>query len=594
MKTIPKLSVASDYTIHKVFIDTFVVMFVSELSMSLNNITDGLMVSNFLGPQMLAGHSMVSPYFGMVAIISGLLATGMQISVSKHIGKGEFKKADNIFTASMLTCIGICLFVTVVCFFAKDGFASLFGAKPEDPALFEIVREYASGLVTGTIPLACNCVLLPVLQINGNKSIAKYTLILITIANIVFNYFSIFVFDLGMFGIGLGTSLSQWLGFIIYLIPFARKKQMCKFRLTGIRPSLLKDVLIFGLPKATVRICNTLRPLLINRWILYLATGTAMSAVGLNNNIRDFFRIPETAIALSVMLIAGVFYSEKDKLSLQKLVRISMHYNVAINVVLAAIIFIFAPLLASVYVETGSQVHTMAVTCLRWTSAGLFFYAANEYFMDFLLGTGRHKSVHLLTFLERFVYAVLAALVLGKIFGINGVFASFSVAEMCFTVHILIMVGVKNRRFPKTLTDFMLLPKGFDFSPDTALEFSIHDLDEVVGVSRKVDAFCRERNVDARRTFYAALCTEELAANILQHGFKDGKKHSLSIRLLYINDELILRLRDNCRLFDIREKYDSIDNKDVTANIGIRLVMKTAKDVTYINTLNLNTTIIKI
>jgi hypothetical protein len=47
-------------------------------------------------------------------------------------------------------------------------------------------------------------------------------------------------------------------------------------------------------------------------------------------------------------------------------------------------------------------------------------------------------------------------------------------------------------------------------------------------------------------------------------------------------------------LFNIREKYDSADRKDVTKNIGIRLVMQMAKDVMYINTLSLNTTIIKI
>ena len=66
------------------------------------------------------------------------------------------------------------------------------------------------------------------------------------------------------------------------------------------------------------------------------------------------------------------------------------------------------------------------------------------------------------------------------------------------------------------------------------------------------------------------------------------------IRVLIVNDDLILRFRDSCRLFDIRERYDSVDQKDITKNIGIRMVMRVAKDVMYMNTLNLNTTIIKI
>lgn len=594
MKKLIKFSEFSDHTINKVFIDTFIVMFISELSASVANVTDGLMVSNFLGEKMLAGHSMVSPFFGLVAIISGLLATGTQVSISKLIGKGEFKKADSVFTFSVIICTTLSLLFTIACLVFGNAFASFFGASYEDAELFNIVKSYLAGLSTGTIPLTLNCVLLPVMQINGDKKRAKYGLIITTVANCLFNYLSIFIFDLGIFGVGLGTSLSQWVCLIICLLHFTKKKLLCKFRIKGINLLTIKDVLIYGFPKATVRICNTLRPLIINRWILYLSTSSAMSAVGLNNSIRDFFRIPETAVALAVMLIAGVFYSEQDKHSLQKLVKMSLFFNISLNLFLSAVIFIFAPQLASIYVEPSTEVHMMAVICLRWSAMGLIFYALNEYFMDFILGTGRHKLVHICTFFERFVYACACALLLGMIFGIKGVFASFSVSEICFTVHVLITICIKNKRFPKNITDCMMLPEGFEISPDMTLEFSVTKLEQVTEVSQKIESFCKKRNVDKKRTMYASLCAEELVSNIVKHGFSDEKKHNIYIRVIYSNDDLIMRIRDDCKLFDIREKYDTIDNKDITSNIGIRLVMKMAKDVTYVNSLNMNTTIIKI
>ena len=110
----------------------------------------------------------------------------------------------------------------------------------------------------------------------------------------------------------------------------------------------------------------------------------------------------------------------------------------------------------------------------------------------------------------------------------------------------------------------------------------------------KVMEFCQKRDVDHRKAYFAALCTEEMASNIVQYGFDGKKNQSLMIRVVVTDDDLILRFRDSCKLFNIREKYQSDDHKDVTKNIGIRLVMKMAKDVMYINTLNLNTTIIKI
>ena len=140
----------------------------------------------------------------------------------------------------------------------------------------------------------------------------------------------------------------------------------------------------------------------------------------------------------------------------------------------------------------------------------------------------------------------------------------------------------------------MLLPEDFEPKQDMIFDCSVCSMEEAVGISKKVMDFCQERGVDERRTYFVALCTEEMATNIVRHGFVSGKQQSLMIRLVVSNGELILRFRDSCRLFNIREKYDSVDQKDMTSNIGLRIVMRMATDVTYVNTLKLNTTIIKI
>ncbi|MBQ1207461.1 MAG: ATP-binding protein [Lachnospiraceae bacterium] len=584
----------SDSVLHKLFWDSFWVMLASELSVAVSRLIDSLMVSNFLGTEMFAAQSLVSPFFGLIAIASGLMATGAQVVVSKSIAKGQFNEADQAFSLALLIGLIIAVVTSAACFLFGDLISEIFGASREEPELFAAAKAYLTGLSAGTIPLTLNVILTPILQINGDRKRVKSTMFLITGVNIIFNSLSIFVFDLGMLGIGLATSIAEWCGMVVYLLHFRKRNIMCHIRMRGMQLRVIKDVLVIGFPKATVRVCNTLRPLLINRWIMFLSTSAAMSAVGINNNIRDFFRIPETAIALAIMLIAGTFYGEQDKKSLKNVVRISMTYNVLINVALSVILFAFAPYLVAVYEKTGTEAYSMALICIRWTSMGLIFYAVNEYFMDFMLGTGRHKYVHVFTFFERFIYAIVCAYVLGLIFGIKGVFASFSIAELCFTVHILVHVWVKNKKWPKELEQFMLLPADFEPEPDMILDCSVCSIEEVTGISKIVMDFCRERHIDRRRAYFAALCTEEMAANIVQHGFVPEKQQSLMIRVVVVNDDLILRFRDSCRLFNIREKYDSADRKDVTKNIGIRLVMGMAKDVMYVNTLNLNTTIVKI
>jgi anti-sigma regulatory factor (Ser/Thr protein kinase) len=80
-----------------------------------------------------------------------------------------------------------------------------------------------------------------------------------------------------------------------------------------------------------------------------------------------------------------------------------------------------------------------------------------------------------------------------------------------------------------------------------------------------------------------------MAGNIVTHGFsKDAKKHSVDIRVIHKGDEIILRMRDNCKAFDPASRAKIMEQDDAGKNVGIRLVYKIAKDVSYQNLLGLN------
>ncbi|MBQ7678048.1 MAG: hypothetical protein IJT32_07420, partial [Lachnospiraceae bacterium] len=78
------------------------------------------------------------------------------------------------------------------------------------------------------------------------------------------------------------------------------------------------------------------------------------------------------------------------------------------------------------------------------------------------------------------------------------------------------------------------------------------------------------------------------------HGFADGKKHFLNVRVLFKKGGWIIRMRDDCRLFSPKE-YEKIHHGDEPeANSGIRMVYKMVKDIQYFNTLKLNNILIRI
>ena len=85
-----------------------------------------------------------------------------------------------------------------------------------------------------------------------------------------------------------------------------------------------------------------------------------------------------------------------------------------------------------------------------------------------------------------------------------------------------------------------------------------------------------------------------MAGNVIEHGFSDGKPHRMEVRVLVKDGQYTLRVRDDCALFDLKEKaaHWAPDPEHPESNIGIRLIMASCTDVNYSCAMNTNNLII--
>ena len=153
----------------------------------------------------------------------------------------------------------------------------------------------------------------------------------------------------------------------------------------------------------------------------------------------------------------------------------------------------------------------------------------------------------------------------------------------------------KNGHFPRNMEQLLTIPEGFGASGDERIDIEVNEMPDVLNVSSQVIDFCKSRGIDDRRAHFAGLALEEMAGNIVTHGFtSDSGKHYIDIRVIHDNDDVILRLRDNCRSFDPLERTKVIDSEDKTKNVGIRIVNGISKDVQYQNLLGMNVLTVRI
>ena len=171
---------------------------------------------------------------------------------------------------------------------------------------------------------------------------------------------------------------------------------------------------------------------------------------------------------------------------------------------------------------------------------------------------------------------------------------SFPLSNAAFLLTIFFLTCRHCGRITVRLEDYLLLPEDFDVAKDKQLNITVTSKAEVLKLSERAQNFCESHGIDERRSMFTGICIEEMAGNIVDYGFDDGKKHFIDIRIIVKGGQVIIRLRDDCRPFDPKKQAELYNPEDPAAHIGIRLVQKISTEFDYVNVLKLNNLIIKI
>ena len=252
---------------------------------------------------------------------------------------------------------------------------------------------------------------------------------------------------------------------------------------------------------------------------------------------------------------------------------------------MACLLAVSAPVLVSLFIPDNGPSYHAAVLGLRFFAAGMIPCCINNTVKYVYQGTKRVFLTVVISLLEGAVFPVLAAFAFSRFMGTTGVWLFFPAGEAVNLLFIIILVTFMTGKPPWRDHSILLLRKDFGVDPDHLLEMDIHSMQDVTDAAEKAGGFCLSHGQDEKVSNHIALCIEEMAANTIQHGFAmDRKHHSLSVRLLQKDGELVLRFRDDCGAFD-PVHYIPKEGEDA---LGIRLILAFAREANYTYALNLN------
>ena len=251
---------------------------VSMLASALYQMLDGVFVGQYLGETAFAALNLAMPFVIINFALADLIGVGSAVPISVNLGKGEKREANNIFTCACIMIIVAGAAVGALLYAFAPALMALMGAEGEFAALaVQYMRVYALCSPVTTIIFAVD----NYLRICGYIRGSMWLNILMSALSAVLEFLFLGVFDFGIWGAALATSLGMLICVLIAFVPFLRGRALLSFTKPRFSMAMTRQIVSCGSPNFLNNIAGRITSIIMNAILVRLGGETAVSVYGI-------------------------------------------------------------------------------------------------------------------------------------------------------------------------------------------------------------------------------------------------------------------------------------------------------------------------
>ncbi len=559
-----------------------------------NAIIDGAIGARYVGEAAMAAIGFFFPIYQIIIAIGNVMLGGSQIQCGKALGRNDTKKTNGIFSLDLSAMTVVSVVFAVICLLLAGNIAGILADNSENT---KELADYIRGYVPSIIATVLGSHLSGFLQMEGRQKRTYFGFVIMAVVNVVLDLLFVGYFNMGLFGLGLSTTLSSFAFFFCLVSFYFTKKSVLHFRIKDIDFSDLGPIIRIGFPGAISSICLAIRGAVLNALLMNFAsvgpvpaTGDeAVEALAAMNTFGTLLFAVSGGISATTRILVSVYVGEEDRDCIWQVLKTAMFKGTGLVLIAAAITAACSGLITGCFFpDPSSNVYILTKLLFIFYSVSMPLSCITMVFSVFFQSTGRLAGTHCISFVDGLAGATVTGVILAPFLGAVGVWIGQVNGGVLSVISALGYVVVLTKKIPKNFKEAMPLPDDLGVDDDDRLVLSVNNKEEVVGISIAAIEFCRKKNMSEKKAFHIGLSLEEIAANIVKHGFSDGKKHTTDIRIIILKDKVLLRVKDDCKTFNPKEMMEILNPEDITHNIGLRIVMRYVSDVEYQNALGLN------
>lgn len=413
----------------------------------LYNVVDRIFIAQGVGSIALSGLAATLPIMTILQSMGVLIGAGAAARISILMGQKKNADAEELLgNAFFLSLILNVVFITSAMIFMKPLLLN-FGASA---ASLPYAMEYLSVVVPGNVFANLTFSYNAVMRATGYPRKAMYTMLIGAVLNLILDPLFIYVFHLGIKGVGIATVISMFVGMIWVLNHFLSKGAYLRIRLKNfkLKKRHVLGIISIGVAPFLVQILASMTTFIKNTALqkygalseITLHNGDlAVASYGIVSAIAMMILMVSFGLSHGMQPIVGYNYGAGNMDRVKKAFGLATKINVTVGIIGALIAVLVPDVLTRIFTSDPELIHVsrmaMGIELLATWSA--CFQVTSVQFFQSIGFAG--KSI-MMSLSRQLVFLIPLLIILPFFFGIKGVWYSTPISDFLSAILSVIFV----------------------------------------------------------------------------------------------------------------------------------------------------------
>jgi putative MATE family efflux protein len=410
------------------------------LVVSVYSIVDGFFVANFAGKTGFAAINLTFPAIMMIGSLGLMIGTGGAALVAKIKGEGYPEKANRVFTMLVQFGLSLGVLLGIALTVAAPWVARWLGA--DEPMMEECVTYLRLNMI-GMPGFVLQCAFQSFYMAAERPQLGTLMSVVAGVTNILLDAILVWALGMGVTGAAIATAAGCTVGGLFPVFYFSSRFNKGSLRIlpTRILWPYIGKACSNGLSEYVSSISMNIVTMCYNLQLMRYLGEDGVSAYGVVMYIAFIFAAVFIGYNIGITPIIGYHYGAGDIGEQRSLFRKSLGIIGVLGVLMAGSAEAFAGPIARIFVGYDAGLTELTIRAMRLYMLAFLISGINMFVSALFTGLNNGVVSATASFARTLVFELACVWTLPALFGIDGIWCSWPLAEVLALVLSAVLVG---------------------------------------------------------------------------------------------------------------------------------------------------------